>query len=371
MAHSHDWMDDWLQAQQNYWAAWSELARRGAQPSQGSAEPAKPPLADGLEQWWRAVSPLAPPAGRELFDKLMEVGKGYFALAERFMASGQSQDGGRAAIDAWLDDMGQMGSAWLQGGGTFHADAQAQGMSPFRDLPLDAWHRLAAKLMPMPGDFPQAFPGAATQAMQDQVKRWLSMPTLGYTRESQAQYQDLAQRQMDYLAATQAYQAVFAKLGAETTQAFQRALQERAGAGKPIASLRELYGQWVETSEAAYADFVMTPAYQALYGRLVNTLMALKQQTARLVDQGLEALHLPTQAELATLQSRQQELRRDNLSLRKEIASIQAQLETLRQAAAPPKAEPPARPRPAQNPRPAKSPRPAKTPATRKPGAAQ
>lgn len=353
MAHSHDWMEDWLHAQHNYWAAWTDLARRGAQPSQAGAEPPKSPLADGLEQWWRAVAPLAPPAGREVFDKLVAVSKGYFTLAERFLGSVQDQDGGSAAIDAWLAGMRQMGSAWPQGEGT----------NPF----LDAWQRLAAKLMP--GDFTQDFPGAGTQAMQDQVKRWLAMPTLGYTREFQAQLQLLAQRQMDYLAATQAYQAACAKLGVETTQAFQHALGERAGAGKPISSLRELYDQWVEMSEAAYAEFVMTPEYQALYGRLVNTLMALRQATARLVDQGLEAMHLPTQAELATLQARQQELRRDNLHLRKEIESIQAQLEALRPPAPPPRPEPAARPKPARAKAPAAAS--AKPPRTRKPGAAQ
>ncbi len=86
----------------------------------------------------------------------------------------------------------------------------------------------------------------------------------------------------------------------------------------------------METSEAAYADFVMTEEYQTLYGRLVNTLLAVKQQMARMVDQNLEAMHMPTHAEIGTLQCRQQELRRDNLKLHKEIKGLQSQLEALR-----------------------------------------
>jgi class III poly(R)-hydroxyalkanoic acid synthase PhaE subunit len=168
--------------------------------------------------------------------------------------------------------------------------------------------------------------------MQDQMNKFLSTPAVGYSRESQEQYQVLAQRQMDYMAATQAYQMAFGKLGMESAKGFQAALQVRVKEGKPISSLRELYDQWVEMSEAAYAEFVMTQEYQALYGRLVNSLMALKQQGARMVDQTLEAMNMPTHSEISTLQSRQQELRRDNLKLHKELKAIQAQLEAMRQS---------------------------------------
>jgi class III poly(R)-hydroxyalkanoic acid synthase PhaE subunit len=136
---------------------------------------------------------------------------------------------------------------------------------------------------------------------------------------------------MDYVAATQAYQMAFGKLGAETARKFQASLQGRAKEDKPISSLRELYDQWVETSEAAYAEFVMTEEYQKLYGHLVNSLLALKQQMARMVDQTLEAMHMPTHAEIRTLQCRQQELRRENLRLRKEIKDIHRQLADIRE----------------------------------------
>jgi len=184
----------------------------------------------------------------------------------------------------------------------------------------------------MPGDFTKAFHPEGAQMGRDQMNKFLSIPAVGYTRESQEQYQVLAQRQMDYMSAMQAYQAAFGKLGFETTKGFQQSLQERAKDGKPISSLRELYDQWVEMSEAAYAEFVMTQEYQSLYGRLVNTLLALKQQMARMVDQTLEAMHMPTHAEISTLQCRQQELRRDNLKLHKEVKGMQAQIDALRNA---------------------------------------
>ena len=197
---------------------------------------------------------------------------------------------------------------------------------------MDTWQRLAANIVPMPGDFTQAYHPEGTGAMRDQMNRFLSIPAVGYNRESQEQFQILAQRQMDYATATQAYQMAFGKLAAETARKFQESLQARASDAAPISSLRELYDQWVEMSEAAYGEFVMTGEYQKLYGQLVNSLLALKQQMARMVDQSLEAMHMPTHAEISTLQCRQQELRRDNLRLHKEIKEIHKQLEALRKA---------------------------------------
>jgi class III poly(R)-hydroxyalkanoic acid synthase PhaE subunit len=332
VGNSNNWMDNWLESQQKYWNAWADMAQRGMK----TPEVPKNPLADGLNQWWQAVSPMTPPVGREVFDRLMDVSKGYYSLAERFLGGAQGgKDGGMDAINGWLDSMQKMWSDWSQAGAAFRPDAffpqnQFQGLTTFWDLPMDTWNRLAANVMPMPGDFTQAFHPEGAHAVKDKVNKFLSIPAVGYTREAQEQYQILAQRQMDYLSAMQAYQAAFGKLGMETTRHFQQSLQDRAKEGKPISSLRELYDQWVEMSEAAYAEFVMTQEYQTLYGRLVNTLLAMKQQMARMVDQTLEAMHMPTHAEISTLQCRQQELRRDNLKLHKELKALQAQLEALR-----------------------------------------
>ncbi len=334
MSNSNDWTESWMNSQQNYWKAWADLAQRGMK----APEAPKNPFADGLTQWWQSVSPMAPPTGRDAFDKLMDVSKGYFSLAERFMTGAQAKpDGGMDAINGWLDGMQKTWSDWSQMGNAFRPESmfskdQFKGMNTFLDLPMDTWNRMAANVMPMPGDYTHAFQQNSTQPMQDQISKFLSVPAVGYSRESQEQYQILAQRQMDYMAATQAYQAAFGKLGMESTKGFQAALQARMKEGKPISSLRELYDQWVEMSEAAYAEFVMTEEYQTLYGRLVNTLLALKQQMARMVDQNLEAMNMPTRAEISTLQCRQQELRRDNLKLHKELKAIQAQLEAMRQS---------------------------------------
>ncbi len=327
---SKTWMNDWMESQQGYWKAWGDLAQRGMK----APEAPKNPFAEGITQWWQAVSPMTPPAGRDVFDRVMDVSKGYFTLAEQFMgASGKKESSGMDAVNGWLENMQKM---WANptpnmfGANPFAGNNPGQGFNTFWDLPMDTWQRLAANIVPMPGDYTHAFHQDGSGAVRDQVNRFLSMPAVGYNRESQEQFQVLAQRQMDYATATQAYQMAFGKLGAEAARKFQESLQHRAKDAKPISSLRELYDQWVEMSEAAYAEFVMTEDYQKLYGQLVNSLLALKKQMARMVDQGLEAMHMPSHAEISTLQCRQQELRRENLRLKKEIKSINQQLADIR-----------------------------------------
>jgi polyhydroxyalkanoate synthase subunit PhaE len=321
------WMENWLNSQQTYWKAWSDMAQNGIK----APEAPKNPWADGISQWWQAVSPMAPPSGRETFDKVMDVSRGYFSMAEKFMNSA-GKETGMEALNGWFGNMQKTWNDWTQSGGMLRPDAQNKNMMAFWDLPLDTWQRLAANVIPMPGDFTRAFhPEGASDQMHGQMNRFLSIPAVGYSREFQEQYQVLGQRMMDYTKAVQDYQSSFGKLAMETTQEFQASVQDMAKEGKSLTSLREVYDKWVEMSEAAYARFVMTQEYQSLYGRLVNNLLALKQQMARIVDGNLEAMHMPTHAEISTLQRRQQELRRENLKLRKDIKDIQHQLEAMRE----------------------------------------
>ncbi len=325
------WMDNWLNSQQGYWKAWSDMAQSGMKaPEMAQMQMPKMPWTEGLDQWWKTVSHMAPPDGRAMFDKLMDASRGYFAMAEKFTQSAGKKPG----LDTLNSIFEQAQKGWqdLLSGATTQRPKDTMA---FWDLPLDTWQRFAANIVPMPGDFTQAFHPDSThrhaEAVRGQVNNFLSIPAVGYTRESQEQSQSLVRLMGDYAAAMQAYQAAFGNLAMETGQEFQAAVQAMAQKGESLDSLRAIYDMWVDMSETAYARFVMTEKYQALYGNLVNSLMAVKQQGARMVDQSLEAMHMPTHAEIDTLQFRQQEQRRENLRLRKELKETRLELANLRQ----------------------------------------
>ncbi|MGF1642654.1 MAG: class III poly(R)-hydroxyalkanoic acid synthase subunit PhaE [Thiotrichales bacterium] len=323
---STPWMDGWLQAQQGYWKAWTELAQKSVVGQ--SAQPSVA-WADGLSQWWKTVAPMTPPTGQDLFGKLVEMGKGYFSLAEGFSGN-RANETSLDALNSWIDTLQKNLTDWCQGLNT-RRDPQLQSFMNFWDLPMDTWQRLAANMVPMPGDFTQALhPEGATESLEQfrgHVGRFLSIPAVGYTRESQEQYQQLAQLMMDYNAALQAYRLAFGKLAVTSLQEFQRSLPELARDDKKLESVRAVYDHWVDICERVYARYVMSADYQTVYGALVNKLMLLKQQMARMVDQGLEAMNMPTRAEINTLQRRQQESRRDNQQLRHELRALRKQLD--------------------------------------------
>lgn len=82
-------------------------------------------------------------------------------------------------------------------------------------------------------------------------------------------------------------------------------------AGQKIESLRALYDMWVDASEEAYGEFVMSDEYQVVYGDLVNSLMRVRKDMNDLAEQHYQLMNIPTRSEIDTVQRRQQEQRRE------------------------------------------------------------
>ncbi len=135
-------------------------------------------------------------------------------------------------------------------------------------------------------------------------------PGVGYAREAWAQQQKLLRLALDYQRALEAYTQVFARTGAEAMQRLQQSLAGMAERGESVTSTRVLYDLWVDCCEDVYADTVSAPEYAELYGRLVNSLMALRHQQRVIADDALGALNMPTREELDTLHRRLQQARR-------------------------------------------------------------
>ncbi|MDQ3731071.1 MAG: class III poly(R)-hydroxyalkanoic acid synthase subunit PhaE, partial [Pseudomonadota bacterium] len=96
--------------------------------------------------------------------------------------------------------------------------------------------------------------------------------------------------------------------------------------GNPIESLREVHNLWIDSCEQAYANYVVTDKYVGVYGRLVNSVMALKRHGTMMVDQVLSAMNMPTRSEVDTLHRRLQETRRESKVLRAELDSLRKML---------------------------------------------
>jgi class III poly(R)-hydroxyalkanoic acid synthase PhaE subunit len=340
------WGTEWIEANQRYWDAWTQLWPPSAEAGSSGRRPPEPPWDQAMERWWRIMSPPTPPSSRELIERLLEQGKTFLRFGEELTASMARAGGAFQSQDDWQRALRTIAESWQAG---FNQSAGDAGFATFWNLPFDTWSRTASAASVFPGDFleshkPETW-GRFADGLHRNMERFLSVPALGYTREVQEQGQEMVRLTLEYHRALQAYSMAFRDLATETLGRLQKRLAERAEQQDPVTSLRGFYDVWVDCSEEAYLELVSTDSYAEVYGRMVNALMALKHHGRNLVDEAVGAMGLPTRHGLNTLQQRQQELRREVVALRRELAamrSVREELAALRREVDGRKPKPPA-----------------------------
>ena len=314
MANNAFWNDDWMETQRRYWEQWTNMQQQAF----GVKKPPANPWQQSMDHWWSAVQGGVPSAGQDFFSKMMDQGKAFFQMAEQTM---QAAGGQESPTDAWAHLLSSMAEGFHQTPGN---DAFNQATA-FWEMPLDNWNRMASAMSPLPGDTLRGMPH---EGVKDNIDRILAAPGLGYTRENQAQYQSLGQAVMEYQEAMTEYSLFFSSLGEKSV----RQLQEQLG-DTPVESARQLYDSWVGCCEEVYAAEVMTDDYAKMHGRLVNALMELKHRWGEILNESLSAMNIPTRDDLRTLQTRMQEQRRENKSLRSEVSALRREINKIQAAA--------------------------------------
>jgi len=311
MAGNNFWNDDWMNVQRQYWENWNDLQNQ----AMGYTKPPASPWEQAMDHWWSAVKGGVPATGQDFYSKMMDQGKDFFKMAERMMpASGGQED----PTEVWTRLLSSMADSFTQVPGVDSFKKQGTG---FWEMPLDNFNRMASAMCPMPGD---AFRGMPTGSVKEHLDRLLGAPGLGYSRESQAQYQSLGQATLEYQEALAEYSMLFTKMGEKSVALLQKKVQ-----GKPIESARQLYDAWIGCCEEVYAEQVMTPEYIQLNGRLINALMMVKSRWGEILNEYLSSLNIPTRDDLRTLQIRMQEQRRENKKLRSEVNKLHKLVEQL------------------------------------------
>lgn len=316
------WSDAWLRSQRAYLEALRTLPDRNA--------------ASVLDHWWRTVAPATEPSTQDFYAHLVELGGAYFRLVEllgvRFgdrgedagASSGPAGDW-RAALDTALE---AMSGAFAAPANDDPSRAAAGSLLGAWALPLDTWQRAAASLMGWRGDYVREVQATAADP-HARLREALSAPTLGYTRENQAQLQRLAKLALEHEKAQREYTALFSQTGVEAVARLRQSLAGMAEKNASIGSTRELYDLWVDCCEDVYADTVSTTQYAELYGRLVNSLIALKGQSRSVLEEVVAPLDLPGRNELETLQQHLAQSRRELRRCRADLASLDARVSAL------------------------------------------
>jgi class III poly(R)-hydroxyalkanoic acid synthase PhaE subunit len=296
---------------------------------QGNAGQFKNPLTDAMEHWWQSVAPSMPEGSAEFMNKILEQGKIYYFLGEQFnkiinetSKLGNTGRGWERILNKQFEEMKTaFGKMQNDANETAHKMAGAWQL-----MPMDTLRRTFALSSVMPGDFLGAMKHDEIRQMTD---KFLSIQGVGYTRESQEQFQEGIRLWNEYQKVSQEYNQAWYKVGMEAIEAMRQKILAMAKEGKAVKSLRELYDLWIDCNEEAYASFAHTPEYSRIYGRLTNALMAVKQHGRNIVDEGLGALNVPTHKGINTLQKRQYDMGRQQKDALKKIQDLQQEIAEL------------------------------------------
>lgn len=315
---------DWLDLRRQFWEA---LHAHVPKDSKGETQGGQPTgltqaWIDVLEVWEKQVVPTVSSSAQQFLGRVMAQGKAYFGLMENVLqayqtATATAQSTAQEHLNEALDSV----KAGFTAASLRDGQASAAERMGLWALPLENWQRFVSSMSVLPGAFLGGVNTLAVTDIPGQLNQFLRAPGVGHLRERQAQLQELARRWLEYSNAAQEYQQCFNEIGAESVERLQQALSERPS----LNSLRALYDLWVDCCEAVYADHVQTDHYAEVHGRLINALMAVKQQGRIIVDELAGALNLPTRQEMETLHRRFHQLRRETKVMQAELALLRGQ----------------------------------------------
>lgn len=304
------WFDAWADVQRKYWDAWSGLARQlPGRNAEAMPESAANPWAQSIDVWAKLITPAMPEESRSWTEKLLEMSKAYLRLGEALFNTASAGQGAKKDFHQWWEAVSQgLTKTQEHMASSFGAAKDPWGgFATMWGLPLDTWKRLSSACSIMPGDMEKAFRDVSSTSV---VGDWLSTPTLGYTRESQEEAQRLGQLWLAHGQAAQAYAAVLSKVVTRAGELLREKVLAKLNIGETFDSLRACYDIWVDCGEEAYAEISVSEEFTQAQAKLTNSLMAVKHQEQKMVDEMLGAFNMPTRRELDTSHRRLHQLQR-------------------------------------------------------------
>jgi len=312
---SEAWTKTWLDMQRQYVDAWLQLSGREA--PWHALSPLYTgggnPWSGAFEQWSKLFGQAMPTSTKDVSTRLFEMGKSYLDMSESFWQSLRAGAGTQDWLQQWQDAMRKVTTqAGTLSGFPGGAADPWSGFANLWGLPLSNWNRMAFAFSPFPGEMEKAMREADTVSspLTQTMRRALSLPPVGYTREWQEDAQAWGQLALEYANSVQAFSLLLGKVVERALAMFGQKLQEKMGAGETFDGLRAIYNLWIDCGEDAYAELVASADFPRLQAEMVNALMRLKRQEQRIVEEVMTAMNVPTRQELDTTHKRVHDLQR-------------------------------------------------------------
>ena len=329
---SHPFQDSsFLEAQKVFIEAWSNMSELMSQDKKASSTTnVNNAWAQAMDFWSRSSNNFMPDEAQHVFSNLIEQAKVYNLLGEQFnsfMNKYNSLDKNSKDWNKQLETYFGEFISGLSGQGNQASNIMQQMLGVWNQLPMDTIQRTMSSASLMPGDFLQ---GMKNDAFNAATEKYLSVPGIGYSRESQESYLKGIRLAAKYQNALNEFNNANSRVGIEALDRLQKKIFTMAEEGKEINSLREVYDLWVDANEDAYAEFVYSKEYQKLYSELVNRLMEFKQHNQHIIDESLASMNIPTRKGVDTVKKRQQELRRELLATKQTLKEYEKEVSLLK-----------------------------------------
>ena len=321
------WNTDWLESQRQYLDAWQAFSQFMPE-SSATGKKDSNPFTEAMDYWWKSASSSMPEGSSGFVTKMLEQGKLFYILSEQFSRLLKNLNELSKTSEDWQaalnDQFEQMKKIFVKG----DTRNGAQGiLGAWHMLPLDTLQRSFSSATIFPGDF---LGDMKPESLQRVTDKFLSMPGVGYTRESQEQIQEGIRLWTAYHKVNTEYNHAMTAVSLNALDTMRMKIIDMAEHGKEINSLREIYDLLVDCGEEAYAEYANTEEFSDLYGRLTNALMAVKHHGGNIVDKVQGALNMPTRRGMNTLQKRQQEMLRESKCTARKIEYLQDEIAVLK-----------------------------------------
>lgn len=320
------WTEDWMKAQRQYLDAMSAFYNSSAKSTENKTN--VNPMAGAMDFWWQTLSPKISEENREFIDKMAEQGRIFYALSEQFINLLKAINEATETEENWENALTSQFDALK----SFFTDTDngknvvSGMMNAWSLLPMDTLQRSFSSGSIMPGDFLEDL---KPEALEEVTDKFLSIPGVGYTRESQEKIQNGIRLWNKYQNTHREYNNAMFRVGIRALDSMRDKIVKMSIEGKEIKSMREIYDIWVDCNEDAYSDYVFTEEFSDLYGKLTNALMAVKLNGQNMVDEFLKTMNIPTRHSMNTTNRRQQQLRREHKQTIKKLDDMEDQIKAM------------------------------------------
>jgi class III poly(R)-hydroxyalkanoic acid synthase PhaE subunit len=160
--------------------------------------------------------------------------------------------------------------------------------------------------------------------------RLLESPTLGLTRELNADMLKGFDAWLDYRRASFEHQVILGQTWIGAFEEFMRELVAQAEKGDKAPSVKTLLSLWISVVDEVFTKVFRMEDYIRIQGQLVNTAAAYRIREREIADAFLKTSHIASRSELDEAYRRIYELRKDVKELKKGWKELQVELSEAR-----------------------------------------